>query len=200
MTAVRVGDGNVRALPVVDVPSPPPPGARVGVAPVGTCGTDLHLSGPGAPLDVTVTLGHEVAGVTEAGTAQRHTSRHRAARTVRHLRPVPQRRAQPVARQLGGGLRCRSRRRHGRRDRGPRSRRRVPGSERLASDTGHDSRSASLSAIASDTRPRFDHLRASIAAPLCAVGRLSAAARVAWRSAISRPTSATTIPAAASTT
>jgi threonine dehydrogenase-like Zn-dependent dehydrogenase len=42
---------------------------RVRVVSAGICGTDLHLSGPDAPVDVTVTLGHEVAGVTEDGTS-----------------------------------------------------------------------------------------------------------------------------------
>jgi len=65
LRAVRVVDGQVR---VVDVPAPSGPGVRVSVRAVGICGTDLHLVGSDA-LDLTgLTLGHEIAGVTDDGT------------------------------------------------------------------------------------------------------------------------------------
>lgn len=65
MRAVRVEDGSVR---VAEVPTPSAGGVRVKVASAGICGTDLHLVGPDAPVAVTVTLGHEVAGITADGT------------------------------------------------------------------------------------------------------------------------------------
>jgi 2-desacetyl-2-hydroxyethyl bacteriochlorophyllide A dehydrogenase len=65
MRAVRAGGGGVE---VREVPAPEGPGVRVDVKAAGICGTDLHLiSGTDFPPPA-VTLGHEIAGVTENGT------------------------------------------------------------------------------------------------------------------------------------
>jgi 2-desacetyl-2-hydroxyethyl bacteriochlorophyllide A dehydrogenase len=65
MRAVRAGGGGVE---VRDVPVPVGPGVRVDVKAAGICGTDLHLiSGADFPPPK-VTLGHEIAGITENGT------------------------------------------------------------------------------------------------------------------------------------
>jgi 2-desacetyl-2-hydroxyethyl bacteriochlorophyllide A dehydrogenase len=62
MQAVRVNDG---AVEVVDVPAPSGEGVRVRVHSVGICGSDLHMLRTGYP--VPITLGHEMAGVTDDG-------------------------------------------------------------------------------------------------------------------------------------
>lgn len=63
MRAVRYRDGEVAVTDVAPVRE----GTRIRVAAAGICGSDLHLiSSPG--LAPTVTLGHEVAGVTDDGT------------------------------------------------------------------------------------------------------------------------------------
>ena len=65
MRAVRAGIGTVE---VCEVPAPDGPGVIVDVKAAGICGTDLHLiSGADFPPP-RVTLGHEIAGVTENGT------------------------------------------------------------------------------------------------------------------------------------
>jgi 2-desacetyl-2-hydroxyethyl bacteriochlorophyllide A dehydrogenase len=65
MRAVRAGNGSVE---VREVPAPSGPGVAVDVRAAGICGTDLHLvSGAGFPPP-RVTLGHEIAGITENGT------------------------------------------------------------------------------------------------------------------------------------
>jgi 2-desacetyl-2-hydroxyethyl bacteriochlorophyllide A dehydrogenase len=65
MRAVRAGNGSVE---VRQVPAPDGPGVVVDVKAAGICGTDLHLvSGVDFPPP-RVTLGHEIAGVTENGT------------------------------------------------------------------------------------------------------------------------------------
>ncbi len=62
MRAVRC-QGN--AIRVVEVPRPVGDGVRVRVKAAGICGSDLHLLG----RIQGVTLGHEIAGVTDDGTA-----------------------------------------------------------------------------------------------------------------------------------
>lgn len=62
MRAVRCTGGSVE---VVDVPRPSGEGVRVRVHSAGICGSDLHLLGNVEGI----TLGHEIAGVTEDGTA-----------------------------------------------------------------------------------------------------------------------------------
>ena len=65
MRAVRASGGSVE---VRDVPAPDGPGVLVDVKAAGICGSDLHLiSGADFPPP-RVTLGHEIAGVTEDGT------------------------------------------------------------------------------------------------------------------------------------
>jgi 2-desacetyl-2-hydroxyethyl bacteriochlorophyllide A dehydrogenase len=65
MRAVRAGHGTVE---VREVPLPDGPGVRVDVKAAGICGTDLHLiSGTDFPPPA-VTLGHEIAGITDNGT------------------------------------------------------------------------------------------------------------------------------------
>jgi 2-desacetyl-2-hydroxyethyl bacteriochlorophyllide A dehydrogenase len=65
MRAVRAGNGSVA---VCEVPAPNGPGVLVAVKAAGICGTDLHLvSGADFPPP-RVTLGHEIAGITENGT------------------------------------------------------------------------------------------------------------------------------------
>ena len=64
MRAVRVsGPG---AVEVREVEAAAGDGVRVRVRSAGICGSDLHLAGMGFPL---VTLGHEIAGVLDDGTA-----------------------------------------------------------------------------------------------------------------------------------
>jgi 2-desacetyl-2-hydroxyethyl bacteriochlorophyllide A dehydrogenase len=64
MRAVRARPGGVE---VRDVAEPDGPGVRVDVKAAGICGTDLHLiSGADFPPP-RVTLGHEIAGITENG-------------------------------------------------------------------------------------------------------------------------------------
>ena len=65
MRAVRVHDGHVA---VDDVPAPDPSGVRVRVRSAGICGSDLHLIDTGVVEAAQVTLGHEVAGLTDDGT------------------------------------------------------------------------------------------------------------------------------------
>jgi 2-desacetyl-2-hydroxyethyl bacteriochlorophyllide A dehydrogenase len=65
MRAVRARGGSVG---IVEVPEPDGPGVIVEVKAAGICGTDLHLvDGTDFPPP-RVTLGHEIAGVTENGT------------------------------------------------------------------------------------------------------------------------------------
>jgi threonine dehydrogenase-like Zn-dependent dehydrogenase len=64
MQAIRAVDGQVR---VVDVPRPEGEGVRVRIRSAGICGSDLHLLDSGFPLPIT--LGHEMAGELEDGTA-----------------------------------------------------------------------------------------------------------------------------------
>jgi 2-desacetyl-2-hydroxyethyl bacteriochlorophyllide A dehydrogenase len=65
MRAVLAGNGSVE---VREVPAPSGPGVIVDVKAAGICGTDLHLvSGDDFPPP-RVTLGHEIAGITENGT------------------------------------------------------------------------------------------------------------------------------------
>jgi len=66
MRAVRVHDGKVA---VDDIPTPEPSGVRVRVQSAGICGSDLHLIEAGVVEAAAVTLGHEVAGITDDGTA-----------------------------------------------------------------------------------------------------------------------------------
>lgn len=61
MRAVRCKGREVR---VVELPKPSGPGVRVRVATAGVCGSDLHMLGQVQG----VTLGHEIAGVTDDGT------------------------------------------------------------------------------------------------------------------------------------
>lgn len=65
MRAVRAGNGSVE---VHEVPVPDGPGVRVDVKAAGICGTDLHLVSGADFSPPRVTLGHEIAGVTENGT------------------------------------------------------------------------------------------------------------------------------------
>lgn len=65
MRAVRARHGSVE---VCEVPPPEGPGVTVEVRSAGICGSDLHLiAGTDFPPPP-VTLGHEIAGVTENGT------------------------------------------------------------------------------------------------------------------------------------
>jgi L-iditol 2-dehydrogenase len=65
MRAVRAGNGSVE---VREVPPPGGPGVVVDVRSAGICGSDLHLiAGTDFPPPA-VTLGHEIAGLTENGT------------------------------------------------------------------------------------------------------------------------------------
>ena len=66
MRAVRAGNGTVE---VREVPSPAGPGVVVDVRSAGICGSDLHLIEGTAFPPPPVTLGHEIAGFTEDGTA-----------------------------------------------------------------------------------------------------------------------------------
>ena len=66
MRAVRfVEEGEIR---VVEVPPPPAQGVRVRMRTAGICGSDLHAIEVSAIGPVRVTLGHELAGVTDDGT------------------------------------------------------------------------------------------------------------------------------------
>ena len=65
MRAVRAHNGSVG---VVEVPEPRGQGVVVEVKAAGICGTDLHLISGDAFPPPRVTLGHEIAGVTENGT------------------------------------------------------------------------------------------------------------------------------------
>ncbi len=65
MRAVRVHGGQVA---VDDVPKPDGTGVRVRVRSAGICGSDLHLIHAGVVEAAQVTLGHEVAGLTDDGT------------------------------------------------------------------------------------------------------------------------------------
>ncbi len=66
MRAVRCVEGVIR---VVDAPAPQEGGVRVRVKSAGICGSDLHFTSPASPFDPTgVTLGHEIAGITDDGT------------------------------------------------------------------------------------------------------------------------------------
>jgi threonine dehydrogenase-like Zn-dependent dehydrogenase len=65
MRAVRVHDGNVS---VDDVAVTDADGVRIRVRSAGICGSDLHLVASGVVESAAVTLGHEVAGITDDGT------------------------------------------------------------------------------------------------------------------------------------
>lgn len=66
MRAVRCIEGAIR---VVDTPAPRGDGVRVRIRSAGICGSDLHLISPESPFGLpTVTLGHELAGITDDGT------------------------------------------------------------------------------------------------------------------------------------
>ena len=65
MRAVRVHGGKVA---VDDVPATGGPGIRVRVRSAGICGSDLHLIEAGVIEAAQVTLGHEVAGLTDDDT------------------------------------------------------------------------------------------------------------------------------------
>jgi threonine dehydrogenase-like Zn-dependent dehydrogenase len=65
MRAVRVHDGQVA---VDEIPVTSGTGVRVRVRSAGICGSDLHLIAAGVIEASQVTLGHEVAGVTDDGT------------------------------------------------------------------------------------------------------------------------------------
>ena len=64
MRAVRAYDGEVQVL---EVSPSDGPGVRVHVKAAGICGSDLHLI-DGGLVSKDVTLGHEIAGVTDDGT------------------------------------------------------------------------------------------------------------------------------------
>ena len=66
MRAVRVHGGQVE---VDEVPAADGDGVRVRVRSAGICGSDLHLIDAGVVEAAAVTLGHEVAGITDDGTA-----------------------------------------------------------------------------------------------------------------------------------
>lgn len=61
MRAVRCEGREIR---VMDVPAPSGPGVRVRVKAAGVCGSDLHMLGQVQGI----TLGHEIAGITDDGT------------------------------------------------------------------------------------------------------------------------------------
>lgn len=66
MRAVRCVEGEIR---VVQLPPPGDDGVRVRIRSVGICGSDLHLVSAASPFGpARVTLGHELAGVTDDGT------------------------------------------------------------------------------------------------------------------------------------
>jgi len=66
MRAVRVHGGQVE---VDEVPPTDGDGVRIRVRSAGICGSDLHLIEAGVVEAAAVTLGHEVAGITDDGTA-----------------------------------------------------------------------------------------------------------------------------------
>ena len=70
MRAVRFQDGEVRVTEAAARPARGTTGdrdaVRVSVKSAGICGSDLHLVGAGL-VSPTITLGHEVAGVTNSG-------------------------------------------------------------------------------------------------------------------------------------
>ncbi len=66
MRAVRVHGGQVE---VDEVPATDGDGVRIRVRSAGICGSDLHLIEAGVVEAAAVTLGHEVAGITDDGTA-----------------------------------------------------------------------------------------------------------------------------------
>ena len=63
MKAVRFSEGKVV---VIEVDPPRGDGIRIKIASTGICGSDLHMLAGGYPVPVTV--GHEMAGITEDGT------------------------------------------------------------------------------------------------------------------------------------
>jgi threonine dehydrogenase-like Zn-dependent dehydrogenase len=65
MRAVRCVAGGIRVL---DVPPPREEGVRVRMRSAGICGSDLHLVSDNPFGPIAVTLGHELAGVTDDGT------------------------------------------------------------------------------------------------------------------------------------
>lgn len=65
MRAVRCCDGDVA---LVELPAPTGEGVRVRVRSSGICGSDLHLV-RSSEFPIAATLGHEIAGVTDDGTA-----------------------------------------------------------------------------------------------------------------------------------
>ncbi len=65
MRAVRVHNGRVA---VDEIAGQAGPGIRVRVRSAGICGSDLHLIDAGVVEAAGVTLGHEVAGITDDGT------------------------------------------------------------------------------------------------------------------------------------
>lgn len=67
MRAVQCVGGAIR---VVEAPAPRGEGVRVRIRSAGICGSDLHLISPASPIgQPTITLGHELAGVTDDGSA-----------------------------------------------------------------------------------------------------------------------------------
>jgi threonine dehydrogenase-like Zn-dependent dehydrogenase len=67
MRAVRLVDGAIR---VVAAPPPSGNGVRVRIRSAGICGSDLHLISPENPFGPpAITLGHELAGITDDDTA-----------------------------------------------------------------------------------------------------------------------------------
>ena len=67
MRAVRCVEGQIR---VVELAPPSDHGVRVRIRSAGICGSDLHLISAQSPFGpANVTLGHELAGVTDDGTA-----------------------------------------------------------------------------------------------------------------------------------
>jgi len=66
MRAVRVHEGRVE---VDEVPAADGDGVRIRVRSAGICGSDLHLIDAGVVEAAAVTLGHEVAGITDDGSA-----------------------------------------------------------------------------------------------------------------------------------
>ena len=64
MKAVRCKDHKAC---LAHVPAPAGEGVRVRIAAAGICGSDLHMIAMGFPLPFT--LGHEISGVTDNGTA-----------------------------------------------------------------------------------------------------------------------------------
>jgi threonine dehydrogenase-like Zn-dependent dehydrogenase len=65
MRAVRCVEGAIRVL---EAPPPRGDGVRVRVKSAGICGSDLHLISESPLGPIAVTLGHELAGITDGGT------------------------------------------------------------------------------------------------------------------------------------